>query len=178
MTLLDAARMFNKDALVEIFNSYSSALYKYVFRLCHDAFVADQIVGDVFAKLLEQLSSGRGPKSNLRAYLFETAYHILIDDVRCSQRTDQLDPEHFQQSDENSLQLSLENRMTVDSIRRAIQDDLTDEQRHVIILRFMEGFSVLDTAVIIGKNVNSVKVMQNRAITKLRKVLNGRQRLI
>ena len=70
--LLNAARMMDKSALVRIFELYSRALYKYALRLCGDPMLADQIVGDVFAKLLDQLSSGNGPTAHLRSYLYET----------------------------------------------------------------------------------------------------------
>jgi len=48
---------------------------------------------------------------------------------------------------------------------------LTEDQRHVIVLRFLEGFSLRETADIIGKQVYNVKVIQNRGIVKLRKAL-------
>jgi DNA-directed RNA polymerase specialized sigma24 family protein len=38
----------------------------------------------------------------------------------------------------------------------------------------MEGFSVKETAAIIGKKVGNVKVIQTRAIAVLRKVLDER----
>ncbi len=79
MNLLEAARNMNRDALIEIFDLYSSALYNYALRLCNDALIADYIVGDVFAKLLEHLSAGNGPETNLRSYLFQTAYHLIVD---------------------------------------------------------------------------------------------------
>jgi RNA polymerase sigma-70 factor (ECF subfamily) len=49
--------------------------------------------------------------------------------------------------------------------------ELTDDQRHVIILRFLEDFSLKETAEIIGKEVNNIKVIQNRGIAKLRKAM-------
>jgi RNA polymerase sigma-70 factor, ECF subfamily len=49
--------------------------------------------------------------------------------------------------------------------------DLTEDQRHVIILRFLEDFSLKETAEIIGKEVNNIKVIQNRGIAKLRKAM-------
>ena len=67
--LLEAARKGKSDALGQIFDLYASTLFRYAMRLCHDAAEADRIVGDVFAQLLEQISSGRGPKTNLRSYL-------------------------------------------------------------------------------------------------------------
>ena len=81
----------DREALVKIFDTYSPAIYNYAFRLCHDALIADYIVGDVFAKLLEHLSNGRGPLSNLRSYLYEMAYHMVVDEARYSNRTTVLD---------------------------------------------------------------------------------------
>ena len=56
-------------------------------------------------------------------------------------------------------------------VLHAIQDRLTDDQRHVIVLRFLEEFSLRETAVILGKRVEHVKVIQGRAIVALRKTL-------
>jgi DNA-directed RNA polymerase specialized sigma24 family protein len=85
--LLDAVRTLDKDALVKIFDLYSCALYNYALRLTGDRVMADHVVGDVFVKLLDQLSLGKGPNVNLRSYLFETAYHLILDEVRVSRRT-------------------------------------------------------------------------------------------
>ena len=77
----------NKDALVKVFDLYASSLFNYALRLCGDAVLADHIVGDVFVKLLEQLNAGNGPRSNLRAYLYEMTYHRIIDEARSARRS-------------------------------------------------------------------------------------------
>jgi RNA polymerase sigma-70 factor (ECF subfamily) len=171
-TLLDAAKMMDKDALVKIFDLYSSSLYSYALRLCGDPVMADQIVGDVFAKLLDQLSSGNGPNTNLRSYLYEITYHRIIDEVRYSQRRVPLETADSLQQDGHSVFLSFEDQIMFQQILHAIRHDLTDDQRHVIILRFLEEFSLRETAAIIGKEVNHVKVIQNRAVAKLRQSLD------
>ena len=53
----------------------------------------------------------------------------------------------------------------------AINKVLTDDQRHVVILRFLEGFDIKETAEILGKEVNNIKVIQHRALSKLREAL-------
>ena len=172
VTLLEAARQMDRSALVKIFDLYSTALYNYAFRLCNDALIADYIVGDVFAKLLEQFSAGKGPSSNLRSYLYEMTYHHVVDEARYSNRGVSLEVADYVRQDGISNVISLENRLLYDAILKAIQNDLTEDQRHVIILRFLEGFSLQETATIIGKAVSNVKVIQNRAISALRKSLN------
>jgi RNA polymerase sigma-70 factor (ECF subfamily) len=169
--LLSAARNMNKDALVKIFDLYSRALYNYALRLCDDPIIADYIVGDVFAKLLEQLSIGHGPSTNLRSYLYETTYHLVVDDARYSHRGVPLETIDSPQYDRFSIHVNFDHGMMYENVLYAMRNDLTTDQRHVIVLRFLEGFSLRETAVILGKNVANVKVIQNRAIAALRKVL-------
>jgi len=172
LTLLNAARMMDKEALVKIFDLYSPALYKYALRLCGDPMMADHIVGDVFAKLLDQLSSGNGPSSNLRSYLYETTYHRMIDERRYSQRRAPLEVAASLRQDTHSAFLSLEDQIMFKQVLHVLQNELTDDQRHVIVLRFLEDFSLRETAAIIGKKADHVRVIQNRAIAKLRRTLD------
>jgi RNA polymerase sigma-70 factor (ECF subfamily) len=162
----------NRDALVEIFDTYSPALYSYAFRLCSDSLLADYVVGDVFAKLVEQFSMGRGPNINLRSYLYEMTYHVIVDQARTAHREVTLESAEFLYHEPYSAFTTLENQVLLETIMRAMRNELTELQRHVIVLRFMEGFSLRETATIVKKEVNYVKVIQNRAITILRKVLD------
>ena len=172
ITLLNAARMLDEDALIKIFNLYSTALYNYAMRLCGDAVIADHIVGDVFVKFLDQLKSGNGPTTNLRSYLYQTTYHLIVDEARGSRRTLPLEVVNWPRLDVHSSIRGLEDRIMFDVILKAMQSKLTDDQRHIVILRYLDEFSLRDTATITGKTVNNVKVIQNRAIAKIRQALN------
>ncbi len=172
--LLNAARRMNTEALVKIFDLYSSALYQYALRLCGDPVLADHIVGDVFVKLLDQLAAGNGPRSNLRSYLYETAYHRMIDETRYAKRRSPLEAVLHRQDSHTAI-LSLEDQMMFQDILHALQHELTSDQRHVIVLRFLEEFSLRETAAIMGKTVDHVKVIQNRALAKLRRSVEHRE---
>lgn len=161
----------DRAALVEIFDLYAPALYKYAFWLCSDALVADQIVGDVFAKFLEHLSAGTDPTPNLRSYLYKMAYHMVVDEMPHSQRSAPIEAVDAGYQDAYSTDVSVETSLLFRVILRAIQNKLTADQRHVVILRFLNGFSLEETAAILGKEVGHVTVIQNRAITALRTVL-------
>jgi RNA polymerase sigma-70 factor (ECF subfamily) len=170
--LLQAAQKMDRDAIVEIFELYSSPLYNYVLRLSGDRILADHIVGDVFAKLIEQLSMGKGPESNLRSYLYETAYHRLIDETRFTRRRAPLEAAAWIPQDRNSLFVSVEDEILFKQVLHVIRNRLTEDQRHVIVLRYLEEFSLRETATILGKRVEHVKVIQSRAIVALRKTLD------
>jgi RNA polymerase sigma-70 factor (ECF subfamily) len=169
LKLLNAARAMDKDALVKVFDLYSSALFNYALRLCDDPLLADQIVGDVFAKLLEQLAAGNGPTANLRSYLYETTYHRIIDEARSSKRNAPLEAATMLGGDAQPVFMRVEEQLAFRQILHAIQHDLTSDQRHVIVLRFQEEFSLRETAHIMGKTVEHIKVIQNRAIAALRR---------
>lgn len=161
----------DKEALGKIFDLYSPLLYKYALRLCGDPVLADHIVGDVFAKLLDQLAAGKGPTSNLRSYLYETAYHRVIDEKRFSNRRAPLEEALGLGSEKQPWRLSVEDEILFKQILRALQTRLTDDQRHVIVLRFLEEFSLRETAAILGKRKDHIKVIQSRALAALRKTL-------
>lgn len=173
VTLLKAAQKLDEEALTAIFDSFAPAIYKYALRLCHDPIEADNIVGDVFSQLLEQFASGKGPRTNLRSYLYQTAYHLVVDHSRENKHTAPLEVAINMQEPGRTVPTAtqIEERVLMEALVTAMNSELTDDQRHVIILRFLEDFSLKETAQIIGKEVNNVKVIQNRGIAKLRKAL-------
>ena len=169
--LLEGARKGDADALAQIFDTYSPALFRYAVRLCRDAAEADRIVGDVFAQLLEHLSDGRGPRSNLRSYLYQITYHVLVDHVRDASHVSPMDDALNVPDARLSVASQVEEHEMVRELEYAVAHGLTPEQQQVVLLRFVEGFSLQETAQITGKKVNAVSVLQNRAIAKLRQVL-------
>jgi len=169
--VIAAAESLDQDALSAIFDEYAPALYKYLLRLGVGSQEADQIVGDVFVRLLEKLAEGKGPRTNLRSYLFQIAYHLVIDQARERQRTAPLDLADSVKEDMEPVQSRTEEKMILEELSEAMQHDLTEDQRNVIVLRFQEDFSLKETAEILGKDVNAIKALQNRGINKLRQIM-------
>ena len=172
--LLRAARDLDKDALTAIFDLFSPALYKFVSRFVHDPTMADRLVADVFAQLLREFGAGRGPRAKVRSYLYQTAYRLMVERFRDvhpqsslelvigTRQTDQSIPRQSQ-SDE---------RAAAETLLAAMNTELSTDQRLVIILRFLEDFSLKETAEIIGKNANNVKVIQSRGLARLKKAMS------
>jgi RNA polymerase sigma-70 factor (ECF subfamily) len=171
VAFLDAVRRMDQDALTKVFDDYAAVLFRYAMHKCGDPLTADNIVGDVFARLLDQLSSGNGPSFNLHSYLFEMAYHMLVDEARHSDRRMPLEELDLKLSEENVIYTKFENHLLCEAISQVIQSELTEYQQQVILLRFLEGFSLRETATILGKSVNIIKAVQNRAIVNMRNCL-------
>jgi len=170
--LIKAARKFDRDALRTIFDSYSPAIYEYAFRLCRDDIEADNIVGDVFAILLEQLADGKGPKSDIKSHLFQITYGVINDRTQSSRRLSPMETANFTEEPAASLPYLTESEDELEAVISAMDTELTADQRQVLVLRFVEGFNVRETATIIGKTENNVKVIQNRGLEKLRQAMN------
>jgi RNA polymerase sigma-70 factor (ECF subfamily) len=161
----------DQDGLATIFDEYAPALYKYLLRLGVGSQEADQIVGDVFVRLLDKFAEGKGPHKNLRSYLFQIAYHLVVDHARERQRTAPLEVALSMSNEMESVQSMAEEKILLEKLTIAMERDLTEEQKNVIVLRFQEDFSLQETADIIGKNVNAVKALQNRGMINLRQAM-------
>lgn len=169
--ILAAANSLDQDALAAIFDEYAPAIYKYLLRLGVNSQEADQIVGDVFARLLDKLVEGKGPRTNLRSYLFQVAYHLVVDHARERQRIAPLEVADTVKEEIKPVQSMAEENMLLEKLSIVMERELTEEQRNVIVLRFQEDFSLKEIADILGKNVNAVKALQNRGINKLRQTM-------
>jgi RNA polymerase sigma factor (sigma-70 family) len=99
------------------------------------------------------------------------AYHLVVDECRYSRRRVPVEEVDFRPGDRVSALVMSENRFLIKMVLEAIQNHLTANQRHLIILRFLEGMSLEETSTIMGKTSTRVKVIQNRAIAKLRQLL-------
>jgi RNA polymerase sigma-70 factor, ECF subfamily len=170
--LLEDVRRMDAEALAKVFDLYAPAIYQYALRHCGNAVTADQIVGDVFAKLLEHLSQANGPSSSLRSYLFQIAYHCIVDEIRHARRVTPVEEMEVSLASPDATDMTVEKNLLFETILRAIQSDLAMEQRHVILVRFLEGFSLRETALIMGKKEGNIKVIQNRALAVLRRAID------
>lgn len=171
--LLKAARNLDKNALTRIFDLYSSALYKFVSRLIHDPILSDQLVADVFTRLVEEFGAGKGPRANIRLYLYQTAYRLVLEHFRDAHPHSSLEVSIRTRAKTNpgATPSQIDERAMMEALLTTMNSELSEDQRIVIILRFLEDFSMKETAEIIGKDVNNIKVIQSRGIAKLQKAL-------
>lgn len=125
-------------------------------------------------RLLEALKRGSGPDKNLRSWLLGTASNMINDHLRkvYSRPIQDLETIEDLPGDEHDPVKSFEQAWKSDELKTAL-DKLTLEQQSVITLRFASEFSLEETAVQMKKSVNAVKVLQFRAITALRRLLEG-----
>jgi RNA polymerase sigma-70 factor (ECF subfamily) len=169
--LLNEAKRFNKAALAEIYDRYQAELYRYAYRQLGDQYLAEDCLSETFSRFLKALRSGKGPQKHLRAYLFRIAHNWITDQYR---RTPP--PELELEDDLLASQAAGPEESTIfklqqETIRSALRL-LTDEQRQVITLKYLEGWKNQEIAVTMDKPVGAVKALQHRGLASLRRILN------
>ena len=175
--LLRRARVLDASALTQVYDTYSAGVQRYAMRLVGDARLAEDCVTETFSRLLVALRTGQGPTTDLRAYLFRVAHNWLMDEHRSFRRQpemlplqEDLDAEATDTSDD--LLQAASDTIRRERLRAAIRT-LTLEQQQVVSLRFLEGWSLEETAQALGKPVGAVKAMQHRAISNLKSQISS-----
>jgi len=169
--LLRAARRLDPKALTAIFDLFAPGLYKFVSRFVQDSDLADRIVNDEFVQLVEEFAAGRGPRAHLRCHLYQSTYRHLVDHLRETNPSAPLKLVLHPPSGEKRSLTHSHGQPGLETLLSAMNTELTDDQRLVIILRFLEDFSVKETAEILGKEISNIKVIQIRGFARLRKVM-------
>jgi len=173
--LLRRARQFEPEALGVIYDQYSTALYRYAFRLLGNADAAEECVAEVFSRLLRALRHGGGPRDHLQAYLYRVAHNWITDQWRRAPPPtislsrglpdEHADPAHLVGDPVDQAR-----------VRQALFC-LTPDQRQVIVLKFLEEWDNEAIARALDKPVGAVKSLQHRALAALRRALDQQRDL-
>jgi RNA polymerase sigma-70 factor, ECF subfamily len=163
---LDGLQQFDPQVISEIYDRYFPYVFGYVRYRLSDIVQAEDITSDVFMRLLEAVRKGNGPDSNIKSWLISTASHAVNDHHRKTYRRPTEAINEFTPDLQATPSESTEQRERQRRIREAMTN-LTPEQQHVIALRFGQGLSLDETAIIMKKKVNAVKQLQLRALAAL-----------
>ena len=165
---LNSLRSLDPQAIGAIYDRYFQDVYRFVLYKLNNENLAEDITSDVFVRLLEAVKKKRGPKKNIKAWLFSTASHIITDHLRRHYRrpTTEMPEDLIDRSDSPSQEFDQnhQNNLT----REALQH-LTPDQQTVLTLRFGQGYSLEETAAVMKKKSNAIKALQFRALAALRR---------
>jgi RNA polymerase sigma-70 factor (ECF subfamily) len=169
--LLKRARKFDQEALTWVYQTYHAAIYRYIYHHVGHAQTAQDLASDVFRRFLQALRNGGGPTRQLSAWLYRVAHNLIVDELRRRQHRnhESLDGAlgYMLRDDADSLDNLVGRALALDRVRHALLE-LTEEQRQVIALKFLEGMSNAEVAEITGKTVGAVKALQHRGLEMLR----------
>lgn len=156
-----------KQLLAELFEKYYIDVYTYLYSLCHDASLSEDLASDVFLEVVKSISTFRG-ESDIKTWLFSIARHRWFAYLKKKNRQVQTESIH-------DLYDTAELGMTDDENEAAelIQQLLSGESaltRDVVHMR-IEGYSYYEIATKHNISENSARVVYFRAKSKIRKFL-------
>lgn len=170
--LMAKARQGDKTAMKQIYQDYFSPVYNFIRLRVDNTQQADDLASDVFYKLMLAFKDGKAPRKSLRGWLFRVARNELYDHFGKSQRYTQEALEEWVPAprEETDPEIQLLQLVDAQRVRGAIEQ-LSFDQQEVLVLRFAQSLSVEETADIMGRNINTVKSLQFRAVNTLRQIL-------
>lgn len=175
IALLRRARQFDEQALAEIYDTLSPAIYAYAMRLLGDADLAEECIADTFSRFLNALHVGGGPQNYLKAYLYRVAHNWITDRYRHTRPETPLEQEYeLPAGEEVEPHNTVADELERQELRHALAL-LTPEQRQVITLKYMENLDNAEIAQALQKPVGAVKSLQHRALATLRRILDGNE---
>ncbi|MHA6761048.1 sigma-70 family RNA polymerase sigma factor [Streptacidiphilus sp. PAMC 29251] len=89
--LTAAVRAGDDSAFEELYRRHADAVRRYARTCCRDAFTAEDLAGEVFARTLQALRSGKGPEFAVRAYLLTAVRNIAATWSRSDRREQLVD---------------------------------------------------------------------------------------
>jgi len=159
------------DAFAQIYDEHVDVVYRSIYYKVGDPSVAEDLTAEVFAKAWERIDRFQWRNVPVQHWLLRIARNMVIDHYRSRKRiTSPLDELGDTPSDDPSPEESVARDIEVASLGLAL-GHLPDEQRDVLILRFVEGYSHKDVAGVLGKSVEAVRQIQVRALRALHNLI-------
>ncbi len=160
------------EAFGDLYTRYLDEILRYIYFRVGNRLDAEDLAETVFVKAWEALTAAPDREiANLRAWLYRIAHNQVVDHYRAGQQTGDLDTHQLQDASPLPEAQSLANadqRRLVASIQQ-----LEASQQQVILCRFINGLSHAETAKVMGLNEGHVRVLQLRALQKLRVLLEN-----
>ncbi|MBU5594259.1 sigma-70 family RNA polymerase sigma factor [Amphibacillus sp. MSJ-3] len=161
-----------------LYDQYHVDLYQYVYYMVKNQHVAEDIVQEVYIKVLKSYKNFRGESSE-KTWLFSIARHTTMDYFRKQQRQ-QNKLANFFNKDQNMALIKDQDPLPDeivqlnDEMKRIYQllDYCTLDQKNVLILRYIQSLSIHETAQILEWSESKVKTTQYRAIKKLQQLID------
>ncbi|MFQ5578481.1 MAG: sigma-70 family RNA polymerase sigma factor, partial [Anaerolineae bacterium] len=165
--LLSKAKQLDPAALQVLHRRFYGPVARYIQLKVGNSKVVEDLSGEVFVRVLEGLQRGQSWRSSPQAWIMGIARHVVADYYRRQERAKEVRLTDYLPAAEEDApphQAMLSERKRI--LWQAIQQ-LTDDQRDVVLMRFMGGVTIQSVAKAINKTPGAVKALQHRALRAL-----------
>ncbi len=153
-----------------LYDKYQPQIYRFIYLKVGHREEAEDLTHQVFLKTWGNMERYNFQGFPFSAWLYRVARNQVVDYYRTKKVN--VDLESITElRTETCFSQEMDTNSDIEQVRLAIQQ-LSPRQQDVIILRFIEDLSLSETASILHKTETAVKLLQHRAIKKLKRVLN------
>jgi RNA polymerase sigma-70 factor, ECF subfamily len=174
--LVKNAQNGDADAFGEIYERHSKAVFRFFSSRLNNPLDAEDLTEEVFIRVWRSLPKYREKGVPFTAFLFRIANNALIDHYRKINNPSSevsIEGEQLQDTHHNPEEI------TSDSLEHAelknVLNQLRDDYRDVLILRFLSELSPAETAKVMDRSVGAVRILQHRALSAVRNLMEDEQ---
>ena len=158
------------EAFGQIYGIYRDQIYRYVFYQVRDRMTAEDLTEEIFMKAWGSMGKQKKQVRTFSSWLYRIAHNHIIDYFRTRRQHESLD-ETIPDASAGPLE-EVEARLMQQQLAESLSC-LLPQQRQTIILKFIEELDNCEIARIMQKRPGAVRVMQMRALEKLRQKLGS-----
>jgi RNA polymerase sigma-70 factor, ECF subfamily len=174
--LVERAQKGDAEAFGLIYDRYVDTVFRFIYFRVGNRPLAEDLTSDTFLRALKRIGSFTWQGRDLGAWLVTIARNLVADHFKSGRYRlevttgDVLDADQADRGPEGSPELAVIDHITNVDLLSAVKK-LNPEQQECIVLRFLQGFSVAETAQAMGKNEGAIKALQYRAVRALHRLL-------
>lgn len=170
--LVKKAKQKDAAAFAEIYDLFADRIFRYIRLKVRENEQAEDILQDVFVKAWQGLHTVALEDLNFKAWLYKVAGNTINDHFRHIYRLPQIAAldEAMHVSDASSPDKDLKIQQDKQAIRESLEA-LPVQYKQVLELRFIQDFTLQETADILRKSNLAVRLLQHRALKQLKIVI-------
>lgn len=168
--LIELAATLDREAFGTVYQIYAPRIHRYINYQIGDQVAAEDLTNQVFLRAMQAI--GRYEHRSVpefNAWLYRIARNVVVDNWRARRETVPLEEDMVGEPSE-TLDAHFEGLAKREELREVMQE-LTDDQREVLTLRFALGLSHAEAARLMDRNEPAVRALQFRAIAALRDLM-------
>jgi len=175
--LVRAAQRGDGEAFGKLYDRYVDSVYRFVYYRVNDRALAEDFTSETFLRALRRISTINYQGRDIGAWFITIARNIVFDHAKSARYRLELTTGDIVEGDavdagpEYLVLANLTNARLLEAV-----NSLGEEQKECIVLRFLHGLSVAETAAVMGKNDGAIKALQHRAVKRLATVLGDELR--
>lgn len=164
------------EAFGEIYDRYVEMVFRYIYFRVGNRQLAEDLTSETFLRALRRIGSVQWQGRDLGAWLVTIARNLIADHFKSGRfrlevsTADMLDEDRVDHGAGSRPETETIERLTNETLLAAVKK-LNAEQQECIVLRFLQGLSVAETAAVMGKNDGAIKALQYRAVRSLGRLL-------